>query len=70
MTLPFERNHAVSNVRDFLYMLMDSKQTPRVPKHIRTRARQLLKHYPTNYDMERACEKSPEIFGRMTNKWF
>lgn len=46
MTLPHERALAVENTREFLLSLLDPKQTPRVPKVIRKRAGQLLKHYP------------------------
>lgn len=66
MTLPIERKHAVKNTEMFLKSLCDSKQTPRVPLYIRDRARALLKHYPMDYDMERAAESAPEIFG---DKW-
>ncbi len=54
MTLPYERTNAVNWTREFLYDLLDPKKTPRIPKEIRQRARSLLKHYPTEYDMDRA----------------
>ena len=38
-------------------------KTPRVPKEVRERARNLLRHYPSNYDMERAAIEAPKIFG-------
>lgn len=63
MTLPFERALTVRNVREFLVSLTDPKQTPRVPMDVRRRARQLLKHYPTPFDMKRLVEKAPELFG-------
>lgn len=49
MTLPHERALAVENTREFLLSLLDPKQTPRVPKAIRKRAGQLLKHYPHDF---------------------
>lgn len=48
MTLPFERAIAVNNARQFLLDLLDSKRTPRVPRAVRLRARDVLKHYPAN----------------------
>lgn len=62
MTLPYERSIAVSNVREFLYDLLDPKKTPRIPKSLRVRARWLLKHYPYETDMERVAELAPDIF--------
>lgn len=52
MTLPNERFNAVRNAREFLYDLLDPKKTPRVPKSVRTRARNCLKHYPWDIDIE------------------
>ena len=63
MTLPIERKHAVKNVERFLLDLSNPRITPRIPKEIRDRARSLLKHYPLDYDMERAAELAPDVFG-------
>jgi hypothetical protein len=41
-----EEERAISQVRRFLFDLMDASVTPRVPKHIRQRARKVSKHYP------------------------
>ena len=49
MTLPYERVQAVINTEQFLYQLLDPKKTPRIPKSVRKRAAELLKHYPTEY---------------------
>lgn len=48
MTLPHERTRAVLKTRKFLLALMDPKQTPRVPRELRLKARDLLKHYPVS----------------------
>lgn len=63
MTLPYERKLAVDRTREFLYDLMDPKKTPRVPKSVREDARRCLKHFPLKYEMERAAEEAPSIFG-------
>ena len=46
MTTPDEERRAISQVRRFLFDLMDASVTPRVPAYIRQRARQVSKHYP------------------------
>lgn len=63
MTMNYERRNSVNRTRDFLYELMDPMKTPRVPKEVRDEARACLKHFPSEYDMERASEQAPEIFG-------
>ena len=64
MTLPVERYNAVNNTREFLYLLIDSKKTPRIPKEVRTLAYNLLKHYPTGYDMEDVVAEGSSVFRR------
>ena len=63
MTLPYERTDAVNNTRDFLYLLVDPKKTPRVPKQVREIAGNLLKHYPTEFDMELVTTGEINVFG-------
>jgi len=63
VTMPRERKIAVKNTEAFLLSLCDPKETPRVPRAIRLRARSLLKHYPSDYCMEEAAELAPSVFG-------
>lgn len=51
MTVPSERRRAILNVRRFLFDLLDPKKTPGVSREIRNQARQLLKHYPSDFDL-------------------
>jgi hypothetical protein len=51
MTLPYERKNSMNQTREFLYVLLDPQKTPRVPKEIRKRASALLRHYPTQFDV-------------------
>ena len=51
MTLPQEMFQAIRNAQHFMLALMDPKQTPKVPKEIRKRARDRLKHFPSEYDV-------------------
>lgn len=62
MTIPSERTRAIIQTREFLISLLDTKQTPKVPKSIRMQARSLLRHYPSHYDMIEASKKLPYIF--------
>ena len=62
MTLPDERYRAVVQTQKFLLDLCNTQHTPRVPKLIRDRARSMLRHYPTTFDMQRAAATSPEVF--------
>ena len=62
MTLPDERYRAVNWARAFMYDLMDPKKTPGVPKTIREQARSVLRHYPSDWDMDRAAQAAPDVF--------
>lgn len=63
MTIPIERSWAIRNVENFLLSLLNPKKTPKVPRAVRRRASQLLKHFPTGFDMTRARKKAPDLFG-------
>jgi len=62
VTLPDERYRAVVQTRRFLLDLCNTQHTPRVPKLIRDTARSMLRHYPSDYDMNRAAQAAPEVF--------
>ena len=61
MTLPDERYRAVTHAGRFLVRLAGG-EFPRVPKAVRDEARALLRHYPNQYDMDRAAHAAPEVF--------
>lgn len=65
MTLPDERYRALKCGEQFLLDLCNPKLTPKVPKYVRDRARSILKHYPSRYDMDRIAETMPDL---MSNK--
>lgn len=52
MTMPDEMFNAIRNARHFMMALMDPKQTPKIPKDIRKRARDRLKHFPSEYEIK------------------
>lgn len=62
MTLPDERYRAVKYTYQFLCDLMDHTKTPRVPKAIREQARSCLRHYPSEWDLQRAALQAPDVF--------
>ena len=62
MTLPDERYRAVVQTRRFLLDLCNPQHTPRLPKIIREHARAMLRHYPSDWDMQQAAEGSPDVF--------
>ena len=59
VTLPDERYRAVVQTQRFLLRLLT---TPRVPKAVKDEARSMLRHYPSDYDMQRAAQGAPEVF--------
>jgi hypothetical protein len=59
MTLPDERYRAVVQTQRFLLEILT---TPRIPKAIKDQARSCLRHYPSDWDMNRAAEGSPDVF--------
>ena len=61
MTLPDERYRAVKWAEAFLKRLAGGHYA-RTPKAVRDEARSILRHYPSDYDMNRAAEGAPEVF--------
>lgn len=56
MTLPTERTRAVLNARDFLDRLSDSRKSRGIkfiPKTVRDEAREILRHFPFWFDLNR-----------------
>jgi len=69
MTMPDEMFNAIRNARHFMLALMDPKQTPKVPKEIRKRARDRLKHFPSEFDISE-LEKIHAVSGDDPNILF
>ena len=61
MTLPDERYRAVVQTERFLKEILS---TPRVPKSIKDGARAMLRHYPSEWDMEYAAKGAPRVFAK------
>jgi hypothetical protein len=62
VTLPDERYRALRCGHQMLLDLLNPKVTPRVPKYIRQRALNVLRHYPDSYHFTKIVEKLPEDF--------
>jgi hypothetical protein len=61
MTSAEDRFRALKQSRKLLEELCDPGKTPRVPSIIRDRARGILRHYPSDYDLEQLATNSPEM---------
>jgi len=66
MTLPDERYRSVLAAERLLKDLCDTAATPRVPRAVRDRARAVLRHYPSRWDMDRAATVADHIFATQT----
>lgn len=64
MTLPDERYRSLVQTKKFLYELLNTQQTPRVPKIIRQRANSLLRHFPDDYHLELLTKEMPGTFAK------
>ena len=63
MTLPDERFRAVMMAKKLLEdIAYNSAENARVPKRIRIRAQNALRHYPHDWEMREAAQHAPNIF--------
>jgi hypothetical protein len=61
MTLPDERYRAIRITETLLIDLCNSRATPRVPREIRLRAAQCLRHFPGLYDLTQLELAAPHV---------
>ena len=52
MTLPEEMFNSIRSARMFMVALLDPALTPKVPKEIRQRASDRLKHFPSEFEIK------------------
>ena len=64
MTLPDERYRALKQGKKLLEELCDPGKTPRVPSLVRDRARTLLRHFPSEYELDNIAEKCPDLLDK------
>ena len=65
MTLPDERYRALKQGKKLLEELCDPGKTPRVPSIVRDRARGILRHFPSDYELERLADQVPELLDKV-----
>ena len=61
MTMPDERYRAMVEGMKFIKDLLIPQLTPRVPTHIRERARRVMRHYPTAFDFKQLARAGPDL---------
>jgi hypothetical protein len=64
MTMPDERYRAIKQSKRLLEELCDPGKTPRVPSLVRDRARTLLRHFPSEYELDNIAEKCPDLLDK------
>ena len=63
MTLPDERYRAARWAESFLQRLAGGEY-PRTPKAVRDEARSILRHYPTQWDLQQLEQAAPHVIQR------
>jgi len=61
MTTSEDRYRALKQGKKLLEELCDPGKTPRVPSIIRDRARGILRHFPSDYEIDQLTINSPEL---------
>jgi hypothetical protein len=67
MTTAEDRYRAIKQSRKMLEELCDPGKTPRVPSIVRDRARSILRHYPSDFDLDSIAENSPDLLEKKSN---
>jgi len=65
MTLPDERYRAIRQGKKLLEELCDPGKTPRVPSIVRDRARGALRHFPSDYELDRIADSCPDMLDKI-----
>jgi hypothetical protein len=61
MSTAEDRYRAIKQSRKMLEDLCDPGKTPRVPSIVRDRARSILRHFHSDYNLEQIAENSHEL---------
>lgn len=61
MTMPDERYRAMVEGLKLLEDLLIPQVTPRVPTNIRERARWIMRHHPSAYELTQLARQSPDM---------
>jgi hypothetical protein len=68
MTTPNERYRSLKSAKKLLEELCDPGKTPRVPSLVRERARGVLRHFPTDWDIDNIAQECPDFFEKSSTK--
>lgn len=66
MTLPDERYRAVMMARKFMIDIMNHRSG--LSKEMKEEARAVLRHYPSEYDLDMAAEQAPHVFQKRIDR--
>lgn len=66
MTTAEDRYRALKQGKKLLEELCDPGKTPRVPSIIRDRARGILRHYPSDYEIDQLAVGNPELLEKQS----
>jgi hypothetical protein len=61
MTMPDERYRAMVECLKLIEDLVIPQVTPRVPTAIRERARWVMRHHPSAYELEQLARRAPDM---------
>lgn len=61
MTMPDERYRAMVEGLKLIEDLLIPHITPRVPTNVRERARWVMRHYPSRYEIESLAKAAPNL---------
>jgi len=70
MTMPDERYRALLEGMRLLQDLLNPQETPKVPQNIRGRAGRVLRHYPSQMQLEELAKKCPGMLSKETPEYF
>jgi hypothetical protein len=61
MTLPDERYRSIQHAALFLQQLCNPAITKRIPREIRREAARVLRHFPSQYDLQQLESAAPHV---------
>lgn len=64
--MPDERYRALKQSKKLLEELCDPGRTPRVPSIVRERARGILRHYPSEFELDRIADQCPDYLDKLS----
>jgi len=66
VTTSDERYRALKQSKKLLEELCDPGRTPRVPSIVRDRARGILRHFPSEFELDRIADQCPDYLDKLS----